>query len=239
MAQATAPGTAVGRLAHDLFDHAAADPMADELAGWLAGSTRFRGFAEAHRDKIRKKLRGATDAEARWDVRAELRAAHLLLADRRIDLAFEAHGSGKVGPDFTVSFRGERSFDLEVTRLRRAPGTAAYGGPLLPKLRQLRPSVPNALLVAIDGDTAAALDVAAATRMLRARADRKDESFFASRGFEGTRGFYERYLRLGAVLVWCERAAGDARAALWSNRSARIPLPERAARACLVCLRAG
>jgi hypothetical protein len=237
MAQATAPGTAVERLAHDLFDRAPEDPMADELVGWLAGSARFRGFAEAHRDKIRKKLRGATDAEARWDVRAELRVAHLLLADRRIELAFEAYGSGKVGPDFTVSFRGERRIDLEVTRLRRAPETAGYG-PLLAKLRQLRPSVPNALLVAIEGDSAEALDVAAATRLLRARADAKDETFFSSRGFEGTRGFYERYLRLGAVLVWCEGAAGDARAALWSNRSARIALPERAARACLVCLRA-
>jgi hypothetical protein len=81
--------------------------------------------------------------------------------------------------------------------------------------------------------------VDAATRAVRARADRKDEAFFVARGFDGTRGFYERYLRLGAVLVWCEGAAGDARAALWLNRSARIALPERAARACLLCLRAG
>jgi hypothetical protein len=97
--------------------------------------------------------------------------------------------------------------------------------------------VPNAVLVAIEGDSAEAFDVGAATQALRARADRKDEAFFASRGFDGTRGFYERYLRLGAVLVWCEGAAGDARAALWTNRSARIALPERAMRACLVCLR--
>ena len=38
------------------------DPMAVELAGWVASSSRFREFAGAHRDKIRKKLRGATDA---------------------------------------------------------------------------------------------------------------------------------------------------------------------------------
>jgi hypothetical protein len=213
--------------------------MADELAGWLAGSARFRAFADAHRDKIRKKLRGAADAEARRDVRAELRAAHLLLADRRIELAFEAYGSGKVGPDFTVTFRGERSLNLEVTRLRRAPDDAGSGGQLLAKLRQLPPSVPNVVVVAIEGDSAEALDVTGATRALRAHADAKDEAFFISRGFEGTRGFYERYLRLGAVLVWCEGAAGDARAALWANRSARIALPERAARACLLCLRAG
>jgi hypothetical protein len=238
VAKSTAPATAVERLAHDLFDRAPDDPMADELAGWLAGSSRFRTFAETHRDKIRKKLRGATDAEARRDVRAELRVAHLLLADRRVDLAFEAYGSGNPGPDFTVAYRGERAFNLEVTRLRGAPGAAAHGGQLLAKLRQLPPSVPNAVLVAIEGESAETFDVAAATRALRARADAKDDAFFASRGFDGTRGFYQRYLRLGAVLVWCEGAAGEARAARWTNRSARIALPERAARACLACLRA-
>jgi hypothetical protein len=239
MARATAHGTAVERLAHHLFDGASGDTMAEELAGWLAGSARFRAFAEAHREKIRKKLRGATDAEAQRDVRAELHAAHLLLADRRVELAFEAYGSRKGGPDFSVTFRGGRSFNVEVTRLRRAPDAPGEGGPLLAKLRQLPPSAPNALLVAIDGESAEAFDVTAATRTLRARADAKDEAYFTSRGFEGTRDFYERYLRLGAVLVWCEAAVGDARALLWSNRSARIALPERAAQACLLCLRAG
>ena len=239
MARASVSGTAIERLTDHLFDGAPDDPMAEELGAWLAGSPRFRAFAEAHRDKIRKKLRGAADAEARRDVRAELRTAHLLLADRRIDLAFEAYRSGKAGPDFTASFRGGRSFNLEVTRVRRAPDSASLGGPLLAKLRQLPPSVPNALLIATDADDAAAFDVDAATHALRSRADRKDEAFFVTRGFDGTRGFYERYLRLGAVFVWCERAAGDARAALWVNRSARIALPERAAQACLLCLRAG
>ncbi|MGH2379867.1 MAG: hypothetical protein ACRDG7_01450 [Candidatus Limnocylindria bacterium] len=194
---------------------------------------------EAHRDKIRKKLRGATDAEARRDVRAELRVAHLLLADRRIELAFEALGSAKGGPDFTVTFRGELRFNLEVTRLRRSTAEARSGGPLMAKLRQLPASAPNVVLLAIEGDGADAIDVGAATRALRTRADAKDEAFFGSRGFDGTRGFYQRYLRLSAVLAWCEGATGDARAALWTNRSARIPLPERAARACVVCLRAG
>jgi hypothetical protein len=239
MARATNAETTVERLARDLLDPASEDPLADELAGWLAGSRRFRAFADAHRDKIRKKLRGAVDAEARLDLRAELRTAHLLLAEPRIELAFEAYGSGKVGPDFTITFRGERSFNLEVTRLHGSPGAAVYGGPLLAKLRQLPPSAPNVVLVAVEGDSAEAFDVAAATRSLRARADAKDEAFFTARGFDGPRGFYQRYLRLGAVLVWCEGAAGDGRAALWSNRSARIAVSERAARSCLLRLRAG
>jgi hypothetical protein len=204
---------------------------------WLADAPRFRSFAEAHRDKIRKKLRHATDAAALRDVRAELQAARLLLADRRFELAFEAYGSGKGGPDFTVTYRGTTTFNLEVTRLHRVPDATRFGESLLAKLRQLPPSLSNVLVVAIEGDTAEALDVAATVRGLRARADAKDEAFFARRGFEGTREFYERYLRLAAVIVWCEGATGDARAAMWTNRSARIALPERAARACVKVLR--
>ena len=238
MAHATAPGS-VERLAQHLFDGFLADPLAEEAAGWLAGSNRFRAFVDANRDKIRKKLRGAADVEARRDVRAEIRVAHLLLADRRIELAFEAYGSTKRGPDFTVTFRGERSFNLEVTRPRREPDAAGFAGPLLAKIRQLPPSVPNGVLIAIEGGGADSVDIAAAARSLRDRADAKDEAFFATRGFKGTREFYERYLRLGTVLVWSEAADGDARAATWTNRSARIALPERAVRACVLSLRAG
>lgn len=235
----TARPTAVEQLTDELFDGAHGDSMAEEVAAWLARSRRFRAFAEANREKIRKKLRGATDADARRDVRAELHAAHLMLADRRIELTFEAYGSGKPGPDFTVAYRGARSFNLEVTRVRRTPDAASHGGPLLAKLRQLPPSTPNALVVAIEGETAGAFDVAAAARALLTRATTKDEAFFTQRGYAGTRGFYERYLRLGAVLVWCEGAAGDARATLWSNGSARIAVPARGVQACLVSLRAG
>jgi len=244
MAGEIVPETAVERLVRYLFDAPAADadapsdPLTGELAEWLTASPRFRTFAEAHRDKIRKKLRGAVDPEARRDVRAELRTAHLLLSERRIELAFEAYGSGKAGPDLTVSFRGERSFNLEVTRMRRNPDVASYGWALLAKLRQLPPSVPNAVLLAIDGEGVDAVDVEAATRALRARADRKDEEFFVDRGFDGTRGFYERFLRLGAVFFLGEAASGEGRASLWLNRSARIALPARAARVCLLAFRA-
>ena len=237
MARTTVPGTAIERLTNHLFDGAIQDALAEELAEWLAGSPRFRAFAEAHRDKIRKKLRGTPDEESRRDVRAELAVAHALLADRRFELAFEAYGSGKPGPDFTATYRGERTFNMEVTRPRRATDATAVGGPLLAKLRQLPPSAPNVVVLALEVGSADAFDVATVTRALRARADAKDDAFFAGRGFDGTRGFYQRYLRLGAVLVWSETAAAAPRAALWSNPSARIAVPERAARACLSCLR--
>lgn len=226
------------RLARELFGGADENGIANEVAAWLANSRRFRAFADAHRDKIRKKLRSAADAEARRDVRAELRVAHLLLADRRIELAFEAYGSGKGGPDFTVAFRGERSFNLEVTRLRGSPA-AGFRGTLLTKLRQLPSSAPNAVLAAIDGDGADTLDVAEAIRALRARADASDNAFFATRGLAGTRVFHRQYRRLGAIVLWREAAHGDARTTLWINPAARIALPNRAVRACVHCLQAG
>jgi hypothetical protein len=229
-------GPAVERLALELVDRDRVGHLADELIAWLAGSTRFRAFAQAHRDKIRKKLRSAPDAEGRRDVRAELLAARLLLADRRFEVAFEPYGSGRLGPDFGVTFRGTQTFNLEVTRIRRTPD-AAFGERLLAKLRQLPPSAPNALLVAIEGASADVLDVAAVARALRSRADLKQEVFFTRRGLDGSRGFYERYLRLGAVIVWCEGAAAEARAALWINGSARIAVPVRVAQACMQCLR--
>ena len=232
----TGSGATVERLVHHLFDGAIHEPMSEELAGWLAGSARYRAFTD--RDKVRKKLRGATDPEARLDVRAELRAAHLLLADRRVELAYEAYGSRSVGPDFSVTFRGRRSFNVEVTRPRRTSRASALGGPLLAKLGQLPASVPNAVLLAIQGDDAEAFDVAGTLRALRTRADAKDEDFFAGRGFGVTRGFYQRYLRLGGVLVWCEGAAGT-RTALWTNQSARLALPSSAVQASAICLRAG
>jgi hypothetical protein len=227
----------VERLAYELSDRGPGDPMSEELAVWLSASPRFRAFAETHRDKIRKKLRTAAEAEALRDVRAELQVARLLLADRRFEVAFEAYGSGRVGPDFTVTFRGTRTFNLEVTRPRRVPDATSFGSPLLAKLRQLPPSAPNAVLLAIDGDSAGALDIDTIVRAIRSRADAKDEDFFTKRGLDGSRGFHERFLRLGAVFVWCEPAAGDARASLWTNRSARTAVPDDAAQACLRCLR--
>lgn len=227
----------VERLVDYLLDGHADDPLGAELTAWLTASPRVRAFTDAHRDKIRKKLRGAVAADARRDVRTELRVASLLLADRRVELAFEAYGSGTPGPDFSVTRGGDR-FNVEVTRLRGDPAAAGFGG-LLAKLRQLPPGVANAVILALDGTDATAYDVAEAVRALRQRADAKDEDLFTSRGFAGTRAFYERFLRLGAVVTWAEAADGDARASAWSNPSARVPMPPRALRALLVALRAG
>jgi hypothetical protein len=228
-------GPATARLAHDLASPDAV--VVDELATWLAAEPRFRAFAEANRDKIRKKLRGsASDAEARRDVRLELDVIRSLLTDRKVSVAFEPYGSGHVGPDLAVTL-GSGMANLEITRRRGAPpDPTTLAQLILAKLRQLPPSVPNALLVASDAASAAELDVSAAIRLLRGRADAKDESFFAARGFPTSRAFYDRFLRLGGVIAWSERASALPRAVLWTNASARIALPPKLARAMVTAL---
>lgn len=207
-----------------------ADPLADELAAWLAASPRFRAFAEAQRDKIRKKLRSATDAEGRLDVRAELRVAHLLLGDRRIELAFEPAGSTRGGPDFAVSFRTHHAFNLEVTRLRTAPDSEAIARVILAKLRQLPASSANVLLVNVDASVPPDA-TAMAARQLRSRADASDPVLLARGNLVDRRDFYRRFLRLGAVIAWSEEAT-----TIWPNSSARIRVPDPSLRACAVAL---
>lgn len=226
------------RLLRHLFDTAPADDLADEVRAWLAASRRFRAFLDGHRDKVRKKLRGAADIDALRDVRVELLVAHLLLADRRIELAFEPYGSATGGPDFQVRYRGHLAFNLEVTRRRPGSRSGADAGALLAKLRQLPPSVANVVLVAATGERAEPLDITAAIGTLQDHASARDDRFFTERGLDGTRGFRQRYLRLGAVMARFEDRSGEARALLWTNPSARIRVPETAVLAVLACLRA-
>jgi hypothetical protein len=223
-------------LVEHVLDAAPASSLRAELETWLAASRRFRAFVEANRDKIRKKLRGATEGEARRDVRVELLVARLLLADRRIELAFEPHGSTSGGPDFEVAYRAHRAFTLEVTRRRPGSRSEADGGALLAKLRQLPPSVANVVLLAATDDRAEPLDVPTTIRGLMARADAGDDRLFADRGLEGVRGFRQRFPRLGAVIAWYPERSGPARAEPWINPSARIAVPEPALRAVLACL---
>ena len=222
----------IGQLAADLT----AQPFGDELAEWLAGLPRFRAFADLHRDKIRKKLRLATNPDALLDVRTELLVARLLLADRHVEIAFEPGGATRGGPDFAVTYRGGRAVNLEVTRPRRTDALAGPARPILVKLRQLPPGAPNVLLLAVPTGAAVTWDVAGALRKVRALADAKDERFFTSRGFAGTRDFYDRFLRLGAVVIWSEPATAPGLAQAWTNGSGRIPVPDRALRACLAAL---
>ena len=220
----------IARLVAYLVDAAESNGPLAELPDWLAESPRFRSFVEANRDKIRKKVRGAGSPDARLDVRAELRVAALLLADRRFELAFEAYGAGRRGPDFTATLRGGRAFNIEVTRRRSGPGDESLERAILAKLRQLPPSVSNVVVVAVD-DPSGAPDPGPVLRELRQRADRRDEGFFAARGLEGAAAFHAGLRRLAAVVAWSEGAEASQRVNAWANAGARIPLPEATLRA--------
>lgn len=206
-----------------------------DLGRWLAASSRFLAFTEVHRDKIRRKLRGASELGARGDVRAELETAFLLLTDRRISLAFEAYGSGRRGPDFTATFRAAHHFNVEVTRPRPrnedADRASAIVHAVLGKLHQLPADAPNVLLVAT-GLATSGEEIAGTMRGLKLRAERRDEHLFAGRGLSPG-DFQTLYRRLAVLLV--ANASGPGVYA-WSNPEARRRLPDGAAAACLACL---
>lgn len=59
-------------------------PLAVEFGRWVEGSPRFRTFAETYRDKIRKKVRGITEAEGYRDLQAVLATAYFLVVEWRV-----------------------------------------------------------------------------------------------------------------------------------------------------------
>jgi hypothetical protein len=202
--------------------------VSNELAAWVGGSNHMRRFVDANGAKVRRKLREARDVDAQRDVRAELLVAACLLADRRFELAYEAAGASRAGPDFVVTFRGVSRFNVEVTRRRGAADAAAIADAVLAKLRQLPPSVPNVLVVAVERQIDPE-EVRAAMAALRARADARDAAVLARAGAAHPKAFYERFLRLAAIVAWAESAPQpEERAATWLNPSARIAL-DRAA----------
>ncbi len=190
-------------------------------------SPRFRAFAETYRDKIRKKVRGITEAGGYGDLQAELAVAYWLAGERRFAVEYEKYGTGKQrGPDFSITYKTHIRFDVEVTRLRAGTGEGAappakLGNALCAKLLQLPPSLMNVLVLAADEAAYGAADVSAAVDALRERAAQRDDAFFMRRGFAGARDFHKHYGRLSAVRL----VGPDAAPVLWRNPQARHPLP--------------
>ena len=197
--------------------------LESDLITWLETTPPFEHFLAAHRDKVRKKLRTATDSDALLDVRAELLVARLLVSDRRMEVAFEAYGSGKTGPDLTVTFCANQRFNVEGTRLRPAldNAEARLRSALLVKPRQLPTGIANTLALVSPAPLPSEA-IAAAARYLKRLADKKDEATFTRRGYESARDYLSRVTRLSAVFVIPE--TGGART-LWPNPEARYPLP--------------
>ena len=240
MTRAMTPAPSVERLAAALLPPDGGGRLRPNCS---TGSRRRRG---SDRSPRRTRPRSARSSAALGtttslrDVRAELRAAHLLLADKRIELAFEAYGSGKR----RARLHGHLSRDADVQRRGHPPAPPARTcrrrradrgqAPPAAAERAQRPGRRGGRRIRRRGSTSPPPPAT-----LRARADARDDAFFAAYGLTGTRAFNERFLRLGAVITWSEGAAtaGD-RAAIWSNASARIALDPRATDACLRCFRA-
>ncbi len=199
-----------------------------EFTGWVRGSRRFAAFAEVYRGKIRAKLRHARDEGGLRDVRAELAAAAALLSEPSFSLEYEKYAAARTrGPDFTVTFKTHTPFNVEVRRIRGSEldtadaetRTAKLIAVLLDKAGQMPPSIPNVLWLSADGPIDAD-ELAGAVATLRRLAERKDDDYFARRGYRGAADFLEQYQRLSGIV---RPAAGGP--SLWLNPLARHKIP--------------
>ncbi|MFO7169028.1 MAG: hypothetical protein DIU80_013485 [Chloroflexota bacterium] len=233
-------------LADELLSYLIADadhPLAEPLAAWMGESKRFAQFVATYRDKIRKKIRTARDAEGLRDLRNELELAFLLAQEPRFAPVYEPAGQGKArGPDFAVTFKGTVRFNIEVTRMRapargpQDPGDGAQGAArerarerlqdiVCGKLRQMQAGAANTLVVVMDGQQLEAADLPAAMAQLRLRAEQSDGRVLQRGGFRGPPDFFKHYQRLSAVaLRSSDGSTLSAPVALWANPQARHAL---------------
>lgn len=181
------------------------------LAGWytplLAITPGLREFTAANASKIRKKVRHAVDPAAQRDLRCELATAGLLAADRRSALVYEPLAAqGRRGPDFLLRHKGHTDVYVEVTRLRRAVAenqdrSGKLAALVCGKLGQLVAGAANLLVIVSDSGRYSNEEIAGAIRLLRQRADAKDDAFFAFRGLAGARELQRQLPLLGGVLL--------------------------------------
>ncbi len=205
-----------------------------QLETSMRASRPFRAFAETYRDKIRKKIRTAKDAESVKDLSFELAVAYRLVQERRFQVEYEKHGPGKHrSPDFTVMFRTRVPFNVEVTRLRPGKADPRNENParstlsklmevICDKLGQMPPQVINVLMLSAAGNLEEKDLAQAGLRLIRL-ADQKAEDYFAERGFKTAADFYRQFQKLSAMML--EPVPGDgASPAIWLNPIARQPL---------------
>ena len=208
-------------------------PLAAPLAEWLASSRRFAAFANAFRDKIRKKLRAPHDEASLLDLRLELETAFLLLQERALSVEYEPlQPGGARAPDFAVSFTTSTTFMAEVTRLRAAPDPNAappaerLADTVAGKLGQLLPQRSNVLVVGVEGAAPPVGDLRAALARLLQRVEGGDEHVLRRYHARDRAEFFGRYRRLSEVLV--RGLPGAAASFAWANPQAKYPLPAKA-----------
>lgn len=199
--------------------------LSAQVAEWAKESRRFRAWAEAHRDKIRKKARTAEGEAGLRDLAFELSLAYALVGDARCELDYEAYAATKGrGPDFTVTFRVNTRFNLEAARIRSTEGdlNTRLMRTVCEKVGQMPPSIINVLAVTAEQAIAEA-DIAGAMAALRLMAERKENDFFIRRGFEDATDFLRQFRRLSGILARNQPVAPDA---VWTNPLAKHPVPK-------------
>ncbi len=194
------------------------------LETWVKEDRRFRAFAERYRGKIRRKLRNAGNADAASDLGFELEVAYWLLRDARFELEYETFDARQGGPDYSVAYRVNTRFYVEVRRIRAREGDEDRVRKLLEtltdKAKQMPPSAVNLLVIGTQEVTAE--DLVAAHTALRGLAERKVEEFFAHRGYKNAAEFLRQYRQMSAVML-------KAQGVVWLNPLAKHPLPKEVA----------
>ncbi len=217
-----------------LFD-AGDNPIAAPMISWVTASPRYAAFAEKYKDKIRKKLRVTREAGAVEDLLYELEIPFWLLQERRFEVAYEPFLAGKTrGPDFAVTFRTNFTFNLEVTHrhsLHPASAEETQAGTgidfrlvdvICGKLRQMRPTIANLLLVASSAHLTA-LDLPTHFAWIKDKAERGDAGFYARQGFQNPADFFKHYERLSGLAIVTFSTAPQID--LWLNPQARVRIP--------------
>lgn len=208
---------------------------AAQFEDWVRSSRRFRTFAETYRDKIHKKLRTAQNESGLLDLFFELETAYRLLEDQRFTVEYEKFGLLKSrAPDFTVAFRVNMPFNLEVTRLRTpqadslAPDEIAnivarkVIDSVSDKLGQMGPDAVNVLLI-ISALALADEQLAALMHRLRLGAEQRHDIFFAQSGYKDAREFLHDFQGLSAIVC---RSLDTNQTAYWANSLAKHPVPK-------------
>lgn len=204
--------------------------LSGELMQWMDASSRFTAFVETYRDKIRKKIRVNREAESILDLRSELEVAYSLLNDRRLGVAYEPYASEKRrGPDFSVTYRANLIFNVEVARIRAesSDGDAIRPEPaperipidgrkhqeerilriLLNKLGQMQPGMANLLVIQTRAAFVLSIDLDQLMQGVKVRAEGKDPTFYAASRYMSPAAFYKDFLRLSGILLYASPRA--------------------------------
>lgn len=205
------------------------------ITQWMEASSRFTIFVETYRDKIRKKIRVSREPESLVDLQCELEVAFCLLSDRRLAIAYELYASAKRrGPDFTVTYRENLLFNIEVSRLRVEENEleefdiARKQERLLrivvDKLGQMQTGMANLLVIHTRDELARSIDLDRLMQGLKARVEKRDLSFYNTSTYTSPAGFYKDFLHLSGILLWADSGH------LWINKQARPLLDEKVLR---------